>query len=85
MTSSSVSDLQDQTTALPGPAGAHDRTERSGNPALASDDLPDIVLRHMEAKDGRVLALLLLDANGIGVVDEPAGQIGQQLSQYLWP
>ena len=78
---SSVSDLENQPAPLPRAAGAHDRTKRPRNPALAPDHLADVFLRYMEAEDDRVVTHFLLDADGVGVVDELPRQIGEQVSQ----
>jgi hypothetical protein len=77
----SVSDLEDQAAALPRAAGTHDRAEGPRDAALPPDHLADVLLRHVEAEDEGVVPLLLLDANGVGIVHEPLGEVQEQLSQ----
>lgn len=79
--SSSVSDLEDQPAPLPGSTGPHDRAERPRDPALASDHLADVLLRDVQAEHDGVVPQLLLDADGVGVVDQPLGQVCEELSQ----
>ena len=77
----SVSDLEDQPAPLPRPAGTHDRAERPRDPALPSDHLADVVLRHVEPKNDRVVPLLLLHAHSVGIVHQPLREVLEQLSQ----
>jgi hypothetical protein len=76
-----VSDLEDQPAALPGTARSNDRAERTGDPPLAPDHLADIVLGDVQPEHDRVVVLLLLDADGVRLVNEAARQVGQELSQ----
>lgn len=79
--SSSVSDLEDHPAPLAGSAGPHDGTESARDPSLAADHLADVLLRNVQAKYDGVVSLLFLDADGVGVVDQPLGQVRQELSQ----
>ena len=69
--SGSVGNLEHVALVRPCPAGADDAPERAGDPPLLADHLPDVVRRDVEVEDDRVLTLLGLDANGVGLVDEP--------------
>jgi hypothetical protein len=61
-------------------ACAHDRPQRTRDATLPADDLPDVALGDVQAKDERpVVALDLLDAHGVGLVDEPPRQLREQL------
>jgi hypothetical protein len=52
---------------------------------LASDDLPNLVFGDVQAKHYAVVSLLLLDANGVRIVDEPAREVGEELRQGSSP
>ena len=60
-------------------ARAHDRAQRPGEPALAADHLAAVLGRDVELEHGRVLTLDLLDAHGVGIVDELLREPGEQL------
>ena len=80
-----VGDLELEPAARLHPAGADDRAQRPDEPALAADHLADVVLGHMELEDERPVVLLdLLDAHGVGLVDEPAGKLGDELGHSYW-
>ena len=81
MTSSSVSDLEDEPAAVARSAGPDDRPKSARDPPLAPDHLADVLLRDMEAEHNGVVGLLLLDPDGVGVVDELPGEVREQLSQ----
>ena len=45
----------------------------------------DVVVGHVEPEDERAVVLLdLLDAHGVGLVDEPARELGDQLRHAYW-
>jgi len=46
---------------------------------------PTVPRVDVELQHERALALDLLDADGVRIVDELAGQLGEQLSQCSWP
>jgi hypothetical protein len=75
VTRSSVSDLEHEAPSLASAAGADDRAKRPRDPALAADHLADVVLRDMEPEDERILALHLLDPNGVRVVHELSSEV----------
>jgi hypothetical protein len=77
----SVSDLEDQPAPLAGAAGADDRAERPSDAALAADHLAHVVLRDVQAEDDGIFALLLLHADGVGIVYELPSQVREQVSQ----
>src|SRR6185503_18429714 len=80
----SVGDLELETAARLDPAGADDRAEGTGEPALATDYLADVGFGHVQTKDERAVVLLdLLDTHGVGLVDEPAGELGNELRHGL--
>lgn len=79
--SSLISDFQHEPPPLPRAARANDRAQRASDPALTADHLADVVFRHMEAEDERILALHLLDPDRVGIVHELACEIREQLSQ----
>jgi hypothetical protein len=75
-----IGDFQHEPPALPSAACANHRAKRPGNPALASDHLPDIFLGDMQAQNERILALDLFDPDGVRVVYELPGEIREQFS-----
>src|SRR5262245_37740415 len=77
--SPSVGNLEDIALVRAGARGPHDAAERARHPPLAPDHLADVVLRHEEVEDDRVLPLLGLDAHRVRVVDEPAGDPLEEL------
>src|SRR5438093_3138351 len=81
----SVDDLDKNAIARARRAGTDDRAQRPRDPALAADHLADVVLGHVQLQDVGALALDLLDANRVRVVDEPPRQLGEQFSQGSWP
>jgi hypothetical protein len=81
MLTRSVSDLEDQPAPLAGAARAHDRAECPSDAALAADHLADVVLRDVQAEDDGIFTLLLLHADGIGIVYELPSQVREQVSQ----
>ena len=70
-------------------ARADDRAERTCEPALAPDHLAHVGFRDVQAQEERaVLAVGLLDAHGVRLVDEPARELLEQLDQATkcpWP
>ena len=56
-------------------------TQRPRDPALPSDHLADVLLRDEQPQDDDVVALLALDADRVGVVDEAPREDLEQLSQ----
>ena len=80
-----IGDLEHQTAPLPRAAGADERTKRTRDPPLASDHLADVLLGHMEPEDDRVVALLLLDADCVRVVDQPPREVDEELRQAASP
>jgi hypothetical protein len=79
--SSSVSDLENQPPLLASAAGSYDSPQRTRQPALPTDHLADVVLGDVEVEDDDVVPFLLFDPHGIGLVDQPPGEILEQLSQ----
>ena len=79
---SSLNDVEDHALARSGGARAHDRAQRPGEPALAADHLAAVIGGDVELEHGRILALDLLDAHGIGIVDELLRKPGEQLRHY---
>src|SRR5262249_26795204 len=65
--------------------GAHDGTERARDPALAADHLADVVLRDMQLDDRVAVALDLLDAHRVRLVDEAARQVLDDLDRQPTP
>src|SRR5205823_11273464 len=54
---------------------ADDRAQRACDPPLAADHLADVVLGHVQLQDNGPFALDLLDADLVGLVDEPPRQV----------
>src|SRR6266508_3799716 len=75
-----LEDLEHDATVGARPACPHDRPKRTGDPALPSDHLADVVLRDAELEHGRVLPLDLLDLDRIGIVDEPPDRKSTRLN-----
>src|SRR5207248_4965441 len=78
-----VGDLDEDAPALAHRARADERAQRPRDPALAADHLADVVGSDMEHEHERPVAFLGLDANCVGIVDELACQIREQLGHYL--
>src|SRR3954451_20801189 len=78
-----VGDLDDHTPPVAGGARAHERAERARDPALAADHLADVVCRDMQHETELAVALLLLHAHGLRVVDQLAREIREQLCHLL--
>ena len=72
-----------QFPALPGRTGPDERAQCADDPALPADHLADVVGGDMEHEDEGALALLGLDAHGVGIVDELAREIREQLGHLL--
>ena len=66
------------------PARAHDRAQGARDASLPADHLADVVLGDVQPEDERaVLALDLLDAHGVRLVDEPPRELREQLVPLL--
>src|SRR4051812_38744154 len=76
-------DLDEDPPALPYRARAHDRAQRARDPALAADHLADIVGRDVQHEHECVLALLRLHAHRVGLVDQLAREVREQLGHYF--
>src|SRR5581483_5743685 len=74
-----VGDLDEDAPALAKRARAHERAQRASNATLPADHLADVVCGDVQHEDERSVAFLLLDADRIGVVDELAREIREQL------
>ena len=82
--SGSADDLELQPPARARPAGAHDGAQGARDAALPADHLADVVFGDVQAEDERaVVALDLLDAHRVGLVDEPPRELREQLGHYL--
>src|SRR5207237_6792183 len=77
--SGSVYDLEHDPPTFLRAARADERAQRPGDPALPADHLADVVRRDVEPQDERVVFLELLDTHRVGLVDEPPGQVVEQL------
>jgi hypothetical protein len=81
----SVDDLELEAAPRLDAPGADDRAQRAREPALAADHLADVSLGHVEPEEERAVILLdFLDAHGVGLVDEPAGKLGDELGHAYW-
>jgi hypothetical protein len=80
-----VDDLDKDAVARARGAGANDSAQRARDSPLAADHLADVVLGDVQLQDERAVALDLVDADGVGIVDEPPRQLGEQFSQCSWP
>ena len=69
-----------RTALRPCAGGADDAAESACHSSLPPDDLADVVRSDVETKHDRVLALLGLDADGVGLVDEPPRKPLEELS-----
>ena len=58
-----------------GASGADERAQRAGDPALAADHLADVVRRDVQPEHDGVVLLDLLDAHGVGLVDESPHEV----------
>src|SRR5438874_1751229 len=82
-TTALVHDLEDDALALPPRRRANDLAQRARDPALPPDHLADVVLRDVEPQHDDVVAFLTLDANGVGLVHEPAREVLEQIVDQL--
>src|SRR6185503_9044835 len=79
----SVGNLEDVALVGAGAARTDDAPQRPRDPSLLPDDLADVVGRDVEVEDDGVLALLLLDAYSIRLVDEPARKPLEELGHAV--
>src|SRR6478736_4885838 len=77
----SVGNLEHVALVRPRPARPDDAAQGPRDPALLADHLADVVGRDMEPEDDGVLMRLRLDANGVGLVDQPTREPLEQLGQ----
>src|SRR5688500_19996036 len=75
----SVDDLEHQAAVAAGAGRPDDRPERARDTTLSPDHLADVVGRDAEAEDDDVPLVDALDPDGVGVVDEPPRDPGEQL------
>jgi hypothetical protein len=76
----SPDDLELHAAARMRTAGAHDRPQSARDATLPPDHLADVAFGDVQPKDERpVVALDLLDAHGVGLVDEPPRKFREQL------
>ena len=57
----------------------HDRSKRARNAALATDDASDVRRCNVQPEDDDVAVVDPLDAHGVGLAHEPAGDPGDEL------
>jgi hypothetical protein len=76
-----LDDLDRDAAMLAPRRGAHDRAQRARDPALPADHLAHVVGRDAEQERELSLALLDLDPDGVGLVDQPPGELFQELSR----
>lgn len=64
-----------------------DRAQRARDAALPPDDPPDVSRCNVEPKDDDITVVDALDADGVGLAHEPAGDPGEELLHraYLIP
>ena len=74
-----VDDLEQDAAMRVGAAGADDGAQGPGDAALAADHLADVVLGDGEQQDDRALTLLFLDRDGVRLVHQLPGKVGEQL------
>src|SRR6516164_1884162 len=74
-----VGDLDEHAAPVARRARTHERAQRAGDAALAADHLADVVLGHVQHEDERAVALLLLHAHGLRIVDQLAREVREQL------
>src|SRR5439155_22693638 len=78
-TSSSLNDLEQDPPVALGAARADDGAESSGDAAASPDHAADVVRGDAQPDDERAVLLDLLDADGVGVLDEPPSEVLDQV------
>ena len=60
-----------------GPGGANDGTDRLGHTTATADDAAEVVGRHVQPQHHAAAALLRLHHDGVRLVDDRAGDVGE--------
>ena len=74
-----VCDLEQEAPVAPGACRADDGAQRSRDTSLPADHLADVVGRDAQPEDDDVALVDALDPHGVGLVDEPARDPGEEL------
>src|SRR6476620_11399257 len=72
--STSILEIDADRDVLPGGGRANDRADRLGRPSTPPDHFAELARADRHGIDGPTLIERLVDANGIGVVDELTAQ-----------
>src|SRR5439155_8504225 len=73
----SIDDVDGGVDAVTRAGGAHDGPDRLGDATPAADDAAEVVGRHVQPKHHTATAFLGLHHDGVGLVDDRAGDVGE--------